>query len=84
MEALDSSPFKLTERRIAQLTLLIGALAAVCAALFPRFAWERGFWWARWSPGSVFAGLNPPSTAWYAPQPPAPVHRHRAHRLAQF
>jgi len=33
MEALDSSPFKLTERRIAQLTLLIGVLAAVCAAL---------------------------------------------------
>jgi HAMP domain-containing protein len=32
MEALDVSPYKLTERRIAQLTLVIGVTGAACAA----------------------------------------------------
>ena len=34
MEALDLSGYKVTERRIAQLTLVIGALAAAGAAYF--------------------------------------------------
>ena len=34
MEALDTSRYKLTERRIAQLTLAIGAVAAAGAAYF--------------------------------------------------
>ena len=34
MEALDVSRYKLTERRIAQLTLAIGAIAAAGAAYF--------------------------------------------------
>ena len=34
MEALNVSPYKLTERRIAYLTPAIGAIASVCAAYF--------------------------------------------------
>jgi hypothetical protein len=34
MEALDVAPYKLTERRIARLTPLIGVIASACTAYF--------------------------------------------------
>ena len=53
MEALDVSRYKLTERRIAQLTLAIGAMAAAGAAYFSSLRMGAGI-----LAGSVLAWIS--------------------------
>ena len=53
METPDSAHYQITERRISKLTLILGAVASVCACLLFSFRIGAGVWI-----GAMLAWLN--------------------------
>jgi hypothetical protein len=53
METLDSIQYQITERRISMLTLILGAIASICACLLFSFRVGAGVWI-----GAMLAWLN--------------------------